>query len=72
VVAKNTIVQTRVGIIVSTQVITATHFYANNIIIENDVGLEVDSFTSGHRPTWMSNLVFLNTTNYFGLVIRQG
>jgi serine protease len=46
--------------------------YANNIIVANDVGLQVDFLGPGNEPAWMNNLVFNNTTNYSGVADQTG
>lgn len=42
------------------------HVYRNNIIFQNDVGLETEFGTVADNPVWQNNLVFGNTTNYQG------
>lgn len=71
VVANNTIVYNTVGIRYDGR-FSSTHFYANNIIIGNGIGLQVESLMPGHEPTWTHNLVFGNGTNYSGIADQTG
>src|SRR5262249_51286046 len=61
-----------VGVRVDARLPTSTQLYANNIIVGNDVGLEVDFLNEGNEPTWINNLVFDNTTNYSGIADQTG
>jgi serine protease len=45
-------------------------FYANNILIGNGVGFQVNSVST--QLTWTNNLVFGNTTNYSGIADQTG
>jgi serine protease len=69
VIANNTIVQNSVGIWEDGR-FSANHLYANNILIGNGVGFQVNSVST--QLTWTNNLVFGNTTNYSGIADQTG
>lgn len=71
VIANNTIAYNRVGIRFDGE-FSSTQFYANNLIIGNTIGLQVEFHISGKEPVWTHNLVFQNTTNYSGIADQTG
>ena len=72
VIALNTIVRNSVGVRVNGMWGNANQLYANNILIENGLGLFLEFPTPGSPPRWTNNLVFNNTTNYSGLPDQTG
>jgi hypothetical protein len=72
VVINNTIVRNRAAIHVDGRGPTALQTYRNNIIVENDVGLEFIFGTEANAPTWQNNLVFNNLVDYSGISNRTG
>lgn len=69
VVVNNTLVGNAVGIRVDGRVSTSAHTYRNNIVVDNDVGLQVDF---GPAPPWDHNLVFGNTVDFSGVPSQTG
>ena len=69
VVVNNTIVGNAVGIRVDARVSTSAHTYRNNIVVDNDIGLDVDF---GAAPPWDHNLVFGNAVDYSGVPSQTG
>ncbi|HEY6514462.1 MAG TPA: choice-of-anchor Q domain-containing protein [Burkholderiaceae bacterium] len=78
IVVNNTIVANTGGIRVDRNLGTALHWYGNNLIVGNTVGVDVESEylpRAGEFVTFHGNLVFGNTQNYAGtadLTGRQG
>jgi hypothetical protein len=68
-VINNTMVRNSVGVRIDGRIPSDTEVVRNNIVADNDTGLEVD-FGSG--PTWDHNLVFGNTTDYSGIADQTG
>ena len=71
VIANNTFAYNNVGVWFDGRFST-THFYANNIVIGNGIGVQAESLILGREPTWTHNLVFGNGTNYVGIADQTG
>jgi hypothetical protein len=71
-VINNTIVSNRGGIHVDARIPTVQQIFRNNVIVGNDVGLEIVFGNGSTNPTWQSNLVFGNGTNYSGIANQTG
>jgi serine protease len=66
-VAGNTIIDNPVGIYVDARVNTRGQIYRDNILAQNDIGLQVEFGSVPNDPTWENNLVYGNGTNYNGI-----
>lgn len=60
----NTIVGNRVGIGLDRRFDRVLNIFANNIIVDNGVGLSTVFGDETFNPTWENNLVFNNSINY--------
>jgi len=70
-VINNTFVGNRTAIRLP-RFVDSSKIYSNNILFQNDVGVEIDSGTPIAMPViWTNNLVFGNTTNYPTTVIAD-
>ncbi len=72
-VINNTFVRNSTAIRVSRQVPQTSEIFRNNLIIQNGIGLEIDSGSSdADNPVWTNNLVFGNATDYVGTASQTG
>jgi serine protease len=75
-VVNNTMVDNRAGIYIDRRVSTSAHWYANNLIVGNERGLEV-VFEFQPRADdlvdiWRNNLMFTNASDYVGTADLTG
>lgn len=72
VVTNNTLIGNRTGVRVDRQVSQVTQTYRNNMIVQNDIGLELANGTDTDNPVWENNLVFGNSVDYQGTADKTG
>jgi hypothetical protein len=72
VVINNTFVGNRVGIRVARGASQVTQTHRNNVIVQNDIGLELEFGSDANDPVWENNLVFSNNIDYQGTADKTG
>jgi hypothetical protein len=62
----NTIVRNRTGIYIDHRISNASQSFRNNLIAQNDIGIEVAFQFSPFDAIWTNNMVFGNATDFAG------
>jgi Periplasmic copper-binding protein (NosD) len=71
-VFNNTIVRNSTGIYIDHRISNASQVYRNNLIADNDIGLDVANPFTPFDATWTNNLVYGNTVNFSGTTDSTG
>ena len=71
-VLNNIFVRNRTGVRVDRRISAALQVYENNIVVDNDIGLEIDFGSEANNPTWTYNDVFGNGIDYDGISDQTG